>query len=238
MLAAGVAHEINNPLAYVSSNLGYIQSELRRPEPLEELRSELLEAVTEAREGAERMRLIVQSLQSLSRGEPVSAHPLALHEVLETSIHLVQDKVRSRARLVRDYGELPQVRGNAVQLAQVFVNLLVNAAQAMPPGGGEIRLTTRVLDGTWAVVEVRDTGCGISAENLERIFEPFFTTKPAGEGTGLGLPISHGIIRALGGELSVESTVGEGTTFRVLLPTVAEHSAQAPWPETAPVLAS
>jgi signal transduction histidine kinase len=147
---------------------------------------------------------------------------------LETSIHLVKGKVCSRARLVRDYGELPQVRGNAVQLAQVFVNLLVNAAQAMPESGGEIRLTTRVHDDARVRVEVRDTGCGIPAESLERIFEPFFTTKPVGEGTGLGLPISHGIIRALGGELSVESTVGEGTTFRILLPTVAEHLPEAP----------
>ncbi|WNG48243.1 PAS domain-containing protein [Archangium minus] len=225
MLAAGVAHEINNPLSFVSSNLGFIGTELRRLELPQEDLGELLEALTEAREGTERMRLIVESLRALSRGDAVLTHPLDLHEVLENSVHLAWGRLRSRGRLVRDYGELPQVLGNSVQLAQVFTNLLINAAQALPKTGGEIRLVTRMQGTTQVAVEIQDNGCGIPVENLERIFEPFFTTKPVGEGTGLGLSISHDIIRALGGVMSVDSLEGQGSTFRVFLP-VAEVAGQ------------
>ena len=223
MLAAGVAHEINNPLAFVSSNLGFIGTELRRLSLPQEDAQELTEALNEAREGTERMRLIVESLKALSRGDTMTTHPLDLHEVLENSVHLIWGRLRSRGMLARDYGELPSVMGNSVQLSQVFVNLLINAVQALPERGGEIRLVTRLHNTSQVMVEVQDTGCGIPAEHLDRIFEPFFTTKPVGEGTGLGLAISHDIIRGLGGELTVSSVVGQGTTFRVLLPVARDE---------------
>ncbi|SES71900.1 PAS domain-containing sensor histidine kinase [Stigmatella erecta] len=230
MLAAGVAHEINNPLAFVSSNLNFIDTELRRVAlpsvDLEELR----EAISDAREGAERMRVIVQSLKALSRGDSITTQPVDLNEVLENSVHLAWSRLRSKGRLVRDYGELSLVQGNSVQLSQVFVNLLINAAQALNKAGGEIRLVTRMHSPDRVLVEVHDNGCGIAAEHLERIFEPFFTTKPVGEGTGLGLSISHDIIRGLGGELSVSSTLAVGTTFRILLPAKPGTPGEEPLP--------
>jgi two-component system, NtrC family, sensor kinase len=228
MLAAGVAHEINNPLAFVSSNLSYIEKELRRLQQTQVDMAEMMEAITDAREGAERMRIIVQSLKTLARGDSITTHPMDVHEVLENSIHLSWGRVRSRAQIERDYAELPQVLGNSVQLSQVFVHLLVNAAQALPESGGEIRVVTRVHSATRVRVEVHDNGCGIPPEHLERIFEPFFTTKPVGEGTGLGLSISHDIIRGTGGELTVTSTPGEGSVFRVLLPIAPDELGPLP----------
>jgi signal transduction histidine kinase len=222
MLAAGVAHEINNPLAFVLSNLHYIEKELRRIKLAQADMGEMMEAITDARDGAERMRGIVQSLGALSRGDSITTQPMDLNEVLDSSVQLALGRLKSRGELVREYGEVPLVLGNPVQLAQVFVNLLVNAAQALPECGGEVRLVTQRHSETMVRVEVRDTGCGIAPEHLDRIFEPFFTTKPVGEGTGLGLSISHDIIRGLGGELTVSSTPGVGTTFRVLLPVAPE----------------
>jgi two-component system, NtrC family, sensor kinase len=220
MLAAGVAHELNNPLAFVLSNLNYIQKELRRLKQLQIDMGEMMEAITDARDGAERMSGIVQSLSSLSRGDSITTQPMDVHEVLDNSVQLSWGRLRSRGLVVREYGEnVPLVLGNPVQLSQVFFNLLVNAAQALPEdGGGEVRVVTRRHSETMVRIEVQDTGCGIAPENLERIFEPFFTTKPVGEGTGLGLSISHDIVRGLGGELTVSSTPGIGTTFCILLP--------------------
>jgi two-component system NtrC family sensor kinase len=223
MLAAGVAHEINNPLAFVSSNLCYIEKELRRLRLAPGELGEMMEAITDAREGADRMRDIVQSLRALARGDSISTHPMDLHEVVENSVHLIWGRLRSKGSLLRDYSELPLVMGNSVQLSQVFVNLLINAVQALPDTGGEIRVVTRLHNESQVRVEVHDTGCGIAAEHLDRIFEPFFTTKPVGEGTGLGLSISHDIIRGLGGELTVSSALGQGTTFRLLLPVAKEQ---------------
>jgi len=224
-LAAGVGHEINNPLAFILSNLNYVEQELARldiaPASREEL-PQLQEALAEAREGAERVRTIVQDLKVLSHPDAMEKGPVELGQVLRLAAKMATPQVRDRARLVEDWDALPLIEGNSARLCQVFLNLLLNAAQAIAPGQAreqEIRLSARedAEAPDRVVVEVRDTGCGIAPEHLEHIFEPFFTTKPVGVGSGLGLSICHGIITAHGGDISVESAPGRGTTFRVSL---------------------
>jgi len=230
-LAAGVGHEINNPLSYVISNLNFLHKELSRLRPVlpEPSSQELLEVVTEARDGAERVRIIVRDLKMLARPEEGSIGPVDLAEVVSKSIKLVSREFYQRARVVEDCGQLPPVRGNAQRLGQVFLNLLINAAHSIPRGReeeNEIRVVARLSGPDRVAVEVRDTGAGIPPEHLSCIFDPFFTTKPVGEGTGLGLWVCHSIIAACGGELRVESEVGRGTTFHIVLP-VAEHAPDA-----------
>lgn len=236
-LAGGVAHEVNNPLAYVISNLRFLDEELGAlsaelpPERLEEARA----ALRETREGADRVRRIVRDLQAFSRADEQSG-PVALERVLELAIKIAWSEIRQRARLVKDYAPVPPVAGSETRLGQVFLNLLVNAAHAIAPGAveqNEIRIATRMEGDDRVAVEVRDTGCGIAAEARGRVFEPFYTTKPVGMGTGLGLSICHGIVTSLGGKITLESEVGRGTTFRVVLPvarTRAEASATTPVP--------
>jgi PAS domain S-box-containing protein len=222
-MAAGVGHEINNPLAYVVSNLDMAAEEIRAiggTSPPARLK-DLEELISEARQGAERVRKIVRGLRTFSRIEEERLVTLDLKQVLELSINMAFNEIRHRARLVKDYGAVPAVEADEARLGQVFVNLLVNAAQAIPEGQAdrnEIRVTTRTCAGGRAVVEVRDTGRGMHAEVLGRVFDPFFTTKAIGEGTGLGLSICHGIVTAMGGEIEVESEVGKGSLFRVTLP--------------------
>jgi two-component system, NtrC family, sensor kinase len=229
-LAAGIAHELNNPLSYVIANLDFVHGDME-PGPAEAGRvDEWRQVLGEAREGAERVRQIVRQLKSFSRVDEDRQGPVELHRVLDSVAQMAANEVRHRARLVKDYGPLPIITGNDGKLFQVFLNLVINAAHAIPEGSveaNEIRLVTREDARGWAVVEVRDTGSGIRPEHLGRIFEPFFTTKPQGVGTGLGLPICHTLVRAHGGDLSVESTMGEGTTFRVALPPAAGAAAQA-----------
>ena len=167
------------------------------------------------------MRVIVRDLKAFSRADDETVSAVDLRGVLDSSIALVLNEIRHRARLVRDYDGLPAVRANEARLGQVFVNLLVNAAQAIVPGSvdrNEIRVSGRTDAAGNAVVEIRDTGSGIAAENLDRIFEPFFTTKEVGAGTGLGLALCHGIVCAIGGKITAESTPGTGSLFRVVLP--------------------
>ncbi|MBN1203782.1 MAG: PAS domain-containing protein [Myxococcaceae bacterium] len=221
-LAAGVVHEINNPLAYVIANLDYARQEIASaleagtpPEP-----HELPTALKEAREGAERMRLIVRDLKTFSRPDDVRMEPVDLPRAIDSAVTLAWNELRHRARLVKIYEPVPPVWANEARLGQVFLNLLINAAHAIPEGAAdrhEIRVRTRVDAAGRVVGEVQDTGAGIPEEHRARILEPFFTTKPPGEGTGLGLSICHGIIKSLGGELQFDSEVGKGTVFRVVL---------------------
>ncbi|GAC1343826.1 MAG: hypothetical protein NVSMB23_18060 [Myxococcales bacterium] len=221
-LAAGVAHEINNPLAYVIANLDFVADQLASPDgpgaPGID-RGALAEALREASEGAQRMRGIVRDLQSLSRPEGGDPQPVAVNEVLDGVLNMAKVEIRHRARLSLDLRDVPQVEAPDGSLHQVFLNLIMNAAQAIPEGAADknqIRVSSRAELGGVAV-EVADTGRGIAPGNLDRIFDPFFTTKVA-LGMGLGLSVCHGIVASLSGQITVVSTEGSGTTFRVWLP--------------------
>jgi PAS domain S-box-containing protein len=220
-LAAGVAHEINNPISYALSNLGFVADGVAPLLAGARDGGEIAAALREARHGLERVRDIVRDLKIFSRPDDAPMGPVDLHALLDTACGMAAAEIRHRARLVKDYAPGPfEAHGSAGKLAQVFVNLLVNAAQAIPEGAvaaNQVTVaTSRLADGRVAV-EVRDTGRGIAAEHLPLLFDPFFTTKPTGVGTGLGLSICHGIVRAHGGVLEVESAAGRGACFRVVL---------------------
>ncbi len=221
-LAAGVAHEINNPLAAILGNLHLALEALQDgaigpAELLGDLRDELGDSL----EAAGRVRDIVRDLNIFSRTQEASASAVDVPKVVESSVRLAWNEIRHRARLVREYGEVPAVIANEARLGQVFLNLVMNAVQALPDGNvvaNEIRIRILEDDQGRVVVAIRDTGAGMPPEVLRRLFTPFFTTKPVGVGTGLGLAISHRIVSSLGGEIQVDSAVGKGTEVRVALP--------------------
>ena len=234
MMAAGLAHEINNPLGYVRANHDVLARELprigaaaqeatsRHPE-LADIADGLAQCATMlgiAMEGLERVRTIVHDLRTFSRTVPAAGVLVDLHQVIDAALNIGQAELRDRARLKRQYGDPPPVRGSTSRLGQVILNLVVNAAQAIPrdrAAGGLVRVTTSTCPDGWACVEIADDGVGIAPAIRERLFEPFHTTKD-GEGTGLGLYITSTIVAAHGGTISVDSTEGVGTTVRLTFP--------------------
>ncbi len=238
-LAAGMGHEINNPLTYVVANIDFVIDLLDQESaaPQAEQIAQMREDLGHARMGADRIGRIVQDMRIFSRmrEEEDDLGPVSLGEVLDLASKMVASEVRSRAQLVRRFDEVPRVWGIQSRLEQVFVNLIINAAQALPAGQAKDNRISLVLrrardDDQRVVVEIQDTGVGIAAEDLERVFDPFFTSKAIGEGTGLGLSICHGIVTSLGGTIEVDSAVGEGTTVRVTLPVAGERQVASPRP--------
>jgi len=238
-LAAGIAHEINNPLAVVLGSLQSICRDVQQlSRGLETLQDEagsastirvarlqstaasLSDALRDADEAGERVRTIVRDLRVFSRSAEEIREPVDVHGVLESSLRMARNEIRHRANVVRLFGDVPRVYANEARLGQVLLNLIVNAAQSIPEGntnGNTITVATRRLDDMVAI-EVTDTGGGIAPEVLPRIFDVFFTTKAAGVGTGLGLAISQRIVTAMNGRIEADSRVGAGSTIRVVLP--------------------
>ncbi len=237
-LAAGVAHEINNPLSVVIGNLHVMRQDLEAlfgegndqtdaASPRGEAANRggttavaLQESLRDAEEAAERVRAIVRDLRVFSRPEEDLRGPVDVRKVLESSLRMARNELRPRARVSVEFGPVPNVEGNEGRLGQVFLNLLVNAAHAIPEGRAEENtiIVRTMFENDMVVVEVGDSGTGIAPEVLPRIFDAFFTTKPIGIGTGLGLAICHRILTALNGRVEVKSQIGKGSTFRVLLP--------------------
>jgi PAS domain S-box-containing protein len=221
-LAAGIAHEINNPLTYVMGNLEVLSDALSGDVwPPSGTIQELRQAIADSNDGAERVRKIVKGLRSFTRSETSKIVPVDLTQVIEQAVKMTANELRHHAQLIRDLDPAPVMIADDGRLTQVFINLIMNAVHAIQPGRRDfnrITLRTRADGEGGAMIEVQDTGAGIAADVLQRVFDPFFTTKDVGVGSGLGLSICHGIVTGLGGQIAISSTVGIGTTVRVTLP--------------------
>ena len=239
-LAAGITHEINNPISYVLSNLGFLQTwreELARrvaglPQAsahLSELFTEAGEALSESLEGCKRIRDIVRDMRFFAHAPDEALAPVDINASLDFALRMAHSELKTTATLRKDYDlALPAVFASESRLSQVFLNLVVNALHAMKSGDPEQNLLSvrTVYEEERVRVDVSDTGHGIPPDVLPRIFDPFFTTKPAGSGTGLGLSISHSLVQKMGGELRVRSAPGQGTTFSLLLPPAGARAIQ------------
>ncbi|MBK3439643.1 ATP-binding protein [Pseudomonas sp. MF7448] len=246
-LAAGVAHEINNPVGFVTSNLGTLESDfkqlqrmldayqqaeaalapgdcleqlsaLRNELDLDFLKEDIPILIRESKDGIGRVTQIVKDLKNFSRVDNDEQWQWAnLQQGIDSTLNIVASELKHKADVIKHYQPLPEIECLASQINQVVMNLVINAAQAMGPERGTITLSNGV-EGDRVWLEVADNGCGIAPHSLQKIFDPFFTTKPVGEGTGLGLSLSYGIVKKHHGDISVSSEVGRGTTFRVVLP--------------------
>jgi PAS domain S-box-containing protein len=230
-LAAGVGHEINNPLTYVVANIGFAIDGVKRLEgcaPRAET-DDVLGVLEDAREGAHRIGKIVLGLKAFAREDVLA--PTDLHAAIEMSKNMAAYALRTSAELVTELGEVPFVMADSSRLSQVFVNLFLNSAQAFvgtDPSRNRITVRTRLLPDGRVSVEVEDNGPGIPDDVLPRIFDPFFTTKEVGHGTGLGLAICHDIVESFGGEISCTTRLGEGTSFRIVLARAPADARLAP----------
>jgi PAS domain S-box-containing protein len=252
-LAAGVAHEINNPIGFVNSNMGTLRhyvgtllavidqygqavqqaapgsplaaqiEAIGRKADLGYLKEDIADLVSESMDGLKRVKDIVQALKDFSHVGQMDWQYADVHSGIDTTLNIVANEIKYKATVEKHYGKLPEIKCLASQLNQVFMNLLVNAAQAIQ-SKGVITIATGSSEG-WVWIRISDNGCGIAPENLKRVFEPFFTTKPVGSGTGLGLSLSYSIVNKHGGRIDVASKPGVGTVFTIRLPVVPPGSA-------------